>query len=390
MKIGIVLSNTPSYSETFFNAKIDKLKEKGVEVVLFSKKKRDYHKTRVIAPLDHTVLGLMRFFLIALVHYSKLRKFYILELESRNDKKRALKNTFLNVHMLTEKLDWIHFGYATATINRENVASIIGAKMAVSLRGYDINVYPLQNENCYALLWKKIDKVHSVSNYLLNKAYTLGLAKNTDYKIIHDAVATKHILDKTEAINFIKSNNKGCLEIVTIARLNWVKGVQHAIQAMEVLKKQKINFKYVVIGGGTKQEYEYLYFLIQELGLKEHVKLLGELSHLESLEFLKTADVYVQPSIGEGFCTSVVEAQALGKICIVTDAGGLPENVLHSKTGWVVPKMNPVAMANQIMEFYNTTNEIKRTMALAAIERVENNFTTKQQLEEFIKFYSKK
>ena len=66
-----------------------------------------------------------------------------LELESRNDKKRALKNTFLNVHMLTEKLDWIHFGYATATINRYKddihmiqVENELNAAYTTSLLGY--------------------------------------------------------------------------------------------------------------------------------------------------------------------------------------------------------------------------------------------------------------
>lgn len=387
MKIGIVLSNTPSYSETFFNAKIDKLKENGFDVVLFSKKNKNYHKTRVIQPLDHTFFGLLQFCLIALIQYSKLKKFYQLELVSRNNKKRALKNTFLNAHMLQEKLNWLHFGYATVAINRENVAECIGAKMAVSLRGYDLNVYPLQNKRCYNLLFKQVDKVHSVSNYLLEKAYSLGLNKNTPYEIIHDAVSSKHIVKKNSISECI-AHTKTTVAIVTIARLNWIKGVQYAIQAMALLKEHINDFTYTIVGGGTKQELEYVNFLIQDNNLESNVILKGELAHDKALEVLKLADIYMQPSIGEGFCTSVVEAQAMGKICIVTDAGGMPENVLHEQTGWVVPKMNPVAMANQILEFYNTTEDAKRAMAFKAIERIKKNLTTEHQLEQFIKFYS--
>lgn len=388
MKIGIVLSNTPSYSETFFNAKIDKLKENGFEVILFSKNNKDYNKTKVVAPLKHTFIGLLQFFLIVLVNFSSLKKFYKLELLCRNSKKRAFKNTFLNAHMLQKKLDWIHFGYATIAMNRENVAQCINAKMSVSLRGYDINVYPLQHENCYELLWSRVDKVHSVSAYLLKKANSLGLAKATPAEIIHDAVAKEYITSKKSIQTTSKKESASDLQIVTIARLNWIKGVQYAIQAMSLLKKHINNFTYTVVGGGTKQELEYIIFLVKEFNLENHVILKGELSHTETLQCLQKADIYVQPSIGEGFCTSVVEAQAMGKVCIVTDAGGMPENVVHNQTGWVVPKMDAIALGNKIMEFYSTTSEVKKTMALSAIERVENNFTTEQQLEQFIKFYS--
>ena len=48
---------------------------------------------------------------------------------------------------------------------------------------------------------------------------------------------------------------------------------------------------------------------------------------------MKNSDVYIQSSVQEGFGNAVLEAQASGLCCIVSDAEGLSENVLNEKTG---------------------------------------------------------
>ena len=58
------------------------------------------------------------------------------------------------------------------------------------------------------------------------------------------------------------------------------------------------------------------------------------------------ADVCVQPSLSEGFCVSVIEAQAMGLPVVCTDADGLPENVAHGVTGFVVPRRDAPALAD--------------------------------------------
>ena len=68
--------------------------------------------------------------------------------------------------------------------------------------------------------------------------------------------------------------------------------------------------------------------------------------------YLEKSDIYLQYSIQEGFCNSVLEAQAMGLLSIVSDANGLTENIIHNYTGWVVPKMAPKLLANCIKKFY--------------------------------------
>ena len=76
----------------------------------------------------------------------------------------------------------------------------------------------------------------------------------------------------------------------------------------------------------------------------EKVSFKGKLAHMEVKKAMEQADIYLQYSLQEGFCNAVLEAQAMGLLCIVSDAEGLPENVLHGQTGWVVPKRQPALL----------------------------------------------
>ncbi|TFB13069.1 glycosyltransferase, partial [Microbacterium sp. 3H14] len=104
------------------------------------------------------------------------------EKRQKTSVKRSIEKIYINSTLLKLEVDWLHFGFATMAIERELVAKAIGAKMAVSFRGYDINVYPLKHAGCYKKLWQQVDKVHSISEFLIQKAYALGLSTKTNYK----------------------------------------------------------------------------------------------------------------------------------------------------------------------------------------------------------------
>ena len=57
-------------------------------------------------------------------------------------------------HIIRYDLDWLHFGFATCALGRENLASLIGAKMSTSIRGYDIAIYPKINVDVMSFFGK--------------------------------------------------------------------------------------------------------------------------------------------------------------------------------------------------------------------------------------------
>ena len=71
----------------------------------------------------------------------------------------------------------------------------------------------------------------------------------------------------------------------------------------------------------------------------------------------------------------------------MSDGGALPENVLHGKTGWVVPKRNPQKLAQQIEEVLHKTTEEIELIRQNARKRIEDQFTLEKQNQAFTNFY---
>lgn len=395
MRIGIVLPATPAYSETFFINKIKGLQDSGFEVILFAgRKNKSFKLCKVVKsppvyrfyPLMFIIAGFHLFFLI-LFFTRRVKKFFELEKNSRSNFREIFENLYINSHILRYNLDWLHFGFATMAIRSENVAKAIGAKMAVSLRGYDIAIYPLKKKNCYDLLWMRVDKVHTISDDLLNIARKYGLPPDKNYQKITPAIDVLRFCNS--GINHrIDHSEKNKLKILSVARLHWTKGLVHTLEALAILNNEEnIDFEYIIIGDG--EEFENLVFTVHQLKLENRVKFLGKQTPDVVRQIMCDSDLYLQYSISEGFCNAVLEAQAMGLLCIVSDSGGLTENVLHGKTGWVVPKRNPDLLARQILEVINSDDETLNKIRTNAIQRVQKEFNLEKQWKEFIEFYTK-
>lgn len=386
-RIALILSNAPGYSETFFNSKIKGLQAQGMEVRLFCQSKNDDFSLCPVTerpkvsrnPLLQSWYFLKEFVLL-LPHFPAVARFIKLERKEGTGGMLLLKKIYLNAHLLKVKPDWLHFGFATLALGSETVAKAIGAKMAVSFRGFDITVYPVKNPGCYKTMWKYVDKIHTLSDSLVNMARSHGLPDGIPVVKITPAID----------INLFKTENPGIqptekIVFMTTGRLHWIKGYVSVIQALAILKSQGLDFNYKIIGEG--KEYERIAFAAHQLGLKENVEFLGKLLHTEVKKELEHADIYLQYSLQEGFCNAVLEAQAMGKLCIVSNAEGLAENVLHEQTGWVVAKQTPKQLAEKIKEVIALDEQEKQIIRRQAVERVKNEFNLEKQQREFVEFY---
>lgn len=388
-RIGIVLSTVPGYSETFFRNKIKGLQDSGFEVFLFV----DQGDTRniqlpceiIIAP-DFNVNPIIKFirifktFLKAIfINTKQSYTLYSLNKKDGLALKKRVKQLLLNQFLLSKKLDWLHFGFGMLAVNRENVAQAIGAKMAVSFRGFDLYLSPLKHKECYKLLFCKNVYYHVLSNQMKELLVQSSIPK-FQISVITPAIDIAYFQPK----EFKK--NKHRIEIVTVARLHWIKGLEYTLESLALLNNEGLDFNYTIIGDG--EEYERLVFAAHQLGIKEKVLFKGSITQNEVKEELEKADVYVQYSIQEGFCNAVLEAQAMGLLCVVSDADGLRENVLNGKTGWVVPKRNPKLLAEKIKDIINLSEKEQQDIRANAIARVKNDFNITQQQEYFVKFYS--
>jgi len=290
-----------------------------------------------------------------------------------------IKNIILNQFFFTKHLDWLHFGFGMHAIKRENVARAIDANMAVSFRGSDLYLTPLKHPNCYNLLFKKCVKYHVLSEEMKQTLLEQSVSEQQIH-VIPPAIDVNFFINP-----FLKESFNTPLRLTTVARLHWKKGLEYTLEALALLKDLGVAFEYTVVGTGD--QYERLVFAAHQLGLSKQVHFVGQLPPEAVKGIYEKTDIYIQYSIQEGFCNAVLEAQAMGLLCVVSDAEGLPENILDNETGWVVQKRRPDLLKDAIINVLGLPFETLRNIRLKAIERVAQEFNLQKQQDSFIRFY---
>ena len=78
----------------------------------------------------------------------------------------------------------------------------------------------------------------------------------------------------------------------------------------------------------------------------------------------------------------------MGLLCIVSDADGLPENVLDGKTGWVVKKRNPISIFEKIISIIDTSVNKLNKVKTNSKNRVLSNFNIYLQHDQWAIFFN--
>lgn len=128
------------------------------------------------------------------------------------------------------------------------------------------------------------------------------------------------------------------------------KGIFVLLDVCEILKDQGVAFKCDIVGGATEELSEDgLEQVIKSKGLEKFVIYHGTKYGKEKDAFLRNASVFVFPSYNECFSLVLLEAMQYHLTCISTDEDGIPEIIDDGKTGYIVEKRNPKALADKIV-----------------------------------------
>jgi glycosyltransferase involved in cell wall biosynthesis len=114
--------------------------------------------------------------------------------------------------------------------------------------------------------------------------------------------------------------NSGELRILAGGNLEGRKGVAIVLEALSILSKEKFPFRLHYLGKGP--ESAYLKGLAERLGLSDRVKFFDFLKGEEFMAELKSAHVYMLPSLREGVPVTQIEAMAAGCVPLVAKCGG--------------------------------------------------------------------
>lgn len=223
------------------------------------------------------------------------------------------------------------FGGAKVLIMRSSNAGTAGGKASKLLHKIfkilpktipNIKIAPSSEAACYTFGKKQLDK--------------------GKVKILHNAIPYKDFIFNQEIRNktrkALKIEDK--LVIGHIGRFNEQKNHKFLIEIFEKIKKENENAVLLLVGQGNLEDE--IKRQVEQLELKDSVMFLGVRKDIP--ELLMAMDMFVFPSLYEGMPNTVIEAQATGLKCIISDT--------------ITKEANITGLVNYV-SINNTTNEWK-------------------------------
>ena len=215
-------------------------------------------------------------------------------------------------------------------------------------------------------------------------AKDLGISID-EIHVIHNCVDVHHLETATadeSLLQLLYPENKSVKPgrvIGVISTLRWEKGHLHLFDAWRILTKQQevlANDRLVVVGEGPlshklKLESKDLCGVQFINNVNDTRKVLGHL------------DLFVLPSINEGFGIAIIEAMAAGVPVVASNCGGIPEIIEHNVNGFLVAPGNPNDLANKIKYALKSRVLLKRISAQALLD-VRSRFTPKIYVDKLI------
>lgn len=160
--------------------------------------------------------------------------------------------------------------------------------------------------------------------------------------------------------------NKNYIKIITVTRLDPLKGIEMAIDACRCLTNKGYKIKWYVIGDGKyRTEVEKL---INDNGIQDSFILLG--FQLNTLAFIEKSDIFVHPSRSEGKSNAVDEAKFVGKPIVVTNYATVSEQIEDGVTG-LISDMTGKDVASSVEKIINNKNLTKELIENCKNDRHE-------------------
>lgn len=220
------------------------------------------------------------------------------------------------------------------------------------------------------LAWKVSDKIVTVSDTLrkdLIRDY--GCAEEKILTIWNGVDSESFSLDyqKQPDLRASLGIDESESVLLTVARLTPHKRIGMLLEAVKTLRMDGRKVRCLIAGTGPQEEE--LRRQCHQMGLSNAVVFLGHLNNVRPC--YAAADVFVLPSLNEGFSLTLIEAMASGLAPITTRAGGSVDLISDGSDGWLINSLEQLIGAID----YALTHPAERRLAgLRARRKVVENF----------------
>jgi len=149
------------------------------------------------------------------------------------------------------------------------------------------------------------------------------------------------------------------------------KCIREVVQAVRLLVERGLDVRLKLVGRPGSGFEEFRSF-VADMVDSGRVELLGHVSQSEKITLLRTSDLYVSPSLYEGFGIAIAEALACGCPVVTSKNGAVPEVV--GQCAVFVDPISPMSIANGIEQLI-FNESMRARLSILGRKRIVNRFS---------------
>ena len=174
-----------------------------------------------------------------------------------------------------------------------------------------------------------------------------------------------------------------CIVIGNTANLKPIKGHRYLIEAFANVVENNNKLRLVIAGNGP--EKENLLALANKLKVRD--KFIIANSHLGVFDIMNTFDIFVLPSLAEGFSNALLEAMAAQKPVIATRVGAVKILVENNTTGLLIEPCDIRSLVDAVIDLLGDELKTQR-LARNAQEKINKEFSAKKMADNYLALYN--
>ena len=251
-----------------------------------------------------------------------------------------------------------------------------GEHGTLQLRGYQTRLQ--------RWMWGRADRVLSVSLRLAERmSASTGFPHHRITTIQNGVDLSRFSPLLREASRRELGVDAGTVVIGTAGRLVPVKDHDNLLDAVALMRQEGVRVTTLIAGEGPLKDA--VQSRIAALGLTDSVRLIGQRADIERV--FAALDVFVLSSKSEGMSNTMLEAMASGAAIVGTRVGAADELVEHGRTGLLVPREQPAALAAALTQLVENPS-LREQMAAAARVKAHAEFGLARMLRDYDAFYA--
>src|SRR5882757_1903952 len=381
MRLGYLYSRYPVISQTFCDAEMLELEQRGIELVIGSvypplTSLRHEYIARLVAPIHYAP---PQEILRILERNAKTTRKWPRDLVEQHEgrygamakaEQRARNALYFAEFFARSGVDHVHVHFANrAAHTAVFLKGISGIPFSVTAHGQDF-MKDLGSDDLLREICAAAEFVAAETDY--SRDLLRQRCPNSAAKIhrVYNGIDLERFPAPRSANNHVP-------RIVSVGRLVPFKGFDDLIDACAELARRQIDFVCDIVGDGPLRET--LQAKIEQLDLSSRVKLLGSLSQAAVLEKLQAADIFALASTTDAqgatdvFPTVILEAMASARPVVSTRLAGIPELVVEGQTGMLAPPGDPTTLAHALEQLLRDP-ELRLRFGHSGRARIEQDF----------------